>query len=588
VMKRIRVALAQIGTDIGDFEVNAKKVLSCVKNARLKGADLIVFPELCLNGYPPEDLLLKPEFLESGMKALREIAQNVGDIVVVLGFAEKEVDIFNSAAVIFDGKVTGTYRKHFLPNYGVFDERRYFGRGIRACVIDYGGLRIGVGICEDIWHTGGTTERAIAAGGAEIMLNLSASPFERGKHERRRRLLEARSVDSKAVFVYVNTVRAQDELVFDGGSCVYHPEKGLIASAPRFKEDVLFCDVEIGFDSQKLLEPTHRYAEYSPALPVQLLRIEKILDGEKPELEVRGAPVQYGAVEELYEALTLGLSEYVRKNGFEKVVVGLSGGIDSALTAALAVEALGPEKVTGVFLPSKYTSALSRALASSLAENLGIELIEIPIEDALESYRKSLEGVVEEGISGTTDENIQARIRGNMLMALSNRYGWLVLATGNKSEFSMGYCTLYGDMAGGFALLKDVFKTQVYEIARYLNYKHGKDVIPEGIIEREPTAELRPGQLDTDSLPPYFILDPVLEAYIEGCMPVDEIVRMGYDRSVVEGIVTRVDLNEYKRRQAPVGLKVTKRAFGRDWRMPISYLVPGTILEFLISGEELR
>lgn len=573
-VKVLRFALGQLSTDVGDFEANTRKILDFTMNASRRGVDIIVFPELCLNGYPPEDLLLKPEFLKAGKAALRALASQVKDIIVVVGFAERDVDVFNSAAVIWQGKVLGTYRKWFLPNYGVFDEKRYFGKGESCLLIDLNGTRVAVTICEDIWFTGGPMECSVARGGAEVVLNLSASPFERGKSQRRRDLISARCIDSNASLVYVNMVGAQDELVFDGGSCVYQPKRGFTAASPRFAEDLMVCDVEVGFDARRMLEPTYRHSYLFKDVPLEVLVIKKDLRHSNEFLTGEPSFSEMSPAEELYEALILGLREYVRKNGFEKVVVGLSGGIDSALTAALAVEALGSKRVVGVFLPSEFTSALSRELVLRLSENLGIKLYEISINEVHYAYRETLTGPIDKGISGTVDENLQARIRGNILMALSNRYGWLVLATGNKSEFSMGYCTIYGDMAGGFAVLKDVFKTQVYELARYLNEKQGKEIIPDGIIARKPTAELKPGQFDTDRLPPYETLDPVLEAYVESCLSAEEIINMGYDASMVRDVTATVDRNEYKRRQAPVGLKLTPRAFGRDWRMPISYHFP--------------
>lgn len=572
-MAELLLALAQVNTAVGDLQGNSRKILEYTELAADARADVVVFPEMCLTGYPPEDLLLKSEFTSSSMAAARALAKRIGDIIAVVGFVESESDTFNSAAVMSRGEIRCIYRKTFLPNYGVFDEKRYFGVGTSSVVLDVDGVRVGITICEDIWFPGGPVEEQVASGGAEIVLNLSASPFNRGKFEFRRKLIEARSMDGPVVVAYVNNVGAQDELVFDGGSCVYHPQEGFIAAAPRFREDLLLCRVSLGtLKGARLLEPRFRYSSQESAQAITVCPIKRPAAnaGGPPALAPPESPAEMSLVEEIYEALVLGLCEYVEKNGFQKVVLGLSGGIDSALTAALAVEALGSDNVVCVFLPSKYTSDESDRAALDLAENLGVKLLSVPIGDIYSAYRQTLTGEVGEAEEGETFENIQARIRGNLLMALSNRFGWLVLATGNKSELSMGYCTLYGDMAGGFAVIKDLLKTQVYEVAEYINSREGRDVIPREVIERPPTAELRPGQLDTDTLPPYDELDPVLEAYVEEALSSQEIIGRGFSAGLVHSVIARVDANEYKRRQAPVGVKITPRAFGRDWRMPIS------------------
>jgi len=559
---------------VGDLEGNSRKVLEYTAAASDAGADIVLFPELCLTGYPPEDLLLKTEFTRSSMAAIAELAAGIGDMIAVVGFAESDYDIFNSAAVISKGKVQCTYRKVFLPNYGVFDEKRYFGAGNRNVVLDVGGTRLGITICEDIWFPGGPMEEQIARGGAEIMLNLSASPFNRGKYEYRKKLIASRSMDGPVVLAYCNMVGAQDELVFDGGSCVYHPQLGFLAKAGRFCEELLTCEVDLELlKGNRLLEPRFRYSRAEcPHAEVEVCALERPQAGAGRRKAAPGpeCPEDMSLVEEIFAALLSGLGEYVAKNGFEKVVLGLSGGIDSALTAALAVEALGAENVVCVFLPSRYTAGESGDAATELADNLGVRIITMPIGEIFASYARGLEGEIGAKEESVAFENIQARIRGNLLMALSNEFGWLVLATGNKSELSMGYCTLYGDMAGGFALLKDLLKTQVYQLAEYLNERAGRQVIPRFIIERPPTAELRADQLDTDSLPPYEQLDPVLEAYVEEGLGEQEIVARGFSRELVRRVISTVDANEYKRRQAPVGVKITPRAFGRDWRMPIS------------------
>ncbi|MBU4195043.1 MAG: NAD+ synthase [Actinobacteria bacterium] len=576
-MSELVLALAQVNTAVGDFKANREKVLAYIHRARDAGADLVVFPELCLSGYPPEDLLLKPECTEASMAAARTIADDVGDIIAVVGFVEGDYDTFNSAAVISRGKIRCVYRKVLLPNYGVFDEKRYFGSGTHNLVLDIEGTRVGVTICEDIWFPGGPMEEQVAHGGAELVVNLSASPFNRGKHAYREKLVEARAMDGPVVIAYVNTVGAQDELVFDGGSCVYHPQSGVLARAARFREELLVCRVEFGLlRSSRMLEPRFRHSLTDYAHDgMRVCHLERPAHAAPVQVPRPEDPPVLTAVEEIFEALRTGLYEYVKKNGFSMVVLGLSGGIDSALTAAVASEALGPDNVTCIFMPSRYTARVSGTGAAELARNLGVRLISVPIEGLYEAYGTALSPELGGGESDKTFENIQARIRGNILMAFSNRFGWLVLATGNKSELSMGYCTLYGDMAGGFALIKDLLKTQVYEMSEYINRRAGHDIIPREIIERPPTAELREGQLDSDSLPPYDLLDPVLEAYIEQGMATSEIVAQGFDEALVRKVVGTVDANEYKRRQAPVGVKITPRAFGRDWRMPISNRMKG-------------
>jgi NAD+ synthase (glutamine-hydrolysing) len=567
------LALAQVKSAVGDLEGNSSKITEYVQRASDAGADIVLFPELCLTGYPPEDLLLKADFTRSCMAALAELASGIGDMIAVVGFAESDYDIFNSAAVICKGAVHCVYRKVFLPNYGVFDEKRYFGAGNRNLVLDVSGTRVGITICEDIWFPGGPMEEQVARGGAEIMLNLSASPFNRGKYDYRKKLIASRSMDGPVVLAYCNMVGAQDELVFDGGSCVYHPQKGFIAKAGRFCEELLTCEVDLEqLKGNRLLEPRFRYSRAEcPHAEVDVCRLEKpAASAGRRKVAEPLCPTDLSLTEEIFEALLIGLAEYVEKNGFKKVVLGLSGGIDSALTAAIAVEALGSDNVVCAFLPSKYTAGKSGDAAVELAENLGVRIITMPIGEIFAAYAGELAGELGENEEGVAFENIQARIRGNILMALSNQFGWLVLATGNKSELSMGYCTLYGDMAGGFALIKDLLKTQVYEVAEYVNERAGRELIPRFIIDRPPTAELRAEQLDTDSLPPYDELDPVLEAYVEEGLGSQDIISRGFTPELVKRVIRTVDANEYKRRQAPVGVKITPRAFGRDWRMPIS------------------
>ncbi len=574
-MKTIRLALAQVNTTVGDLEGNAELILRFLREAEEAGADLVCFPELVLCGYPPEDLLLKVDFLAENMMAVERLAAEVRDTPAIVGSLHFDGDLFNAAAVLHRGKVVAWYHKNFLPNYGVFDEARYFAPGEEGLVLVIGGVRVGITVCEDIWYPGGPLEKEVAYGGADLVVNISSSPFQRGKQSLRERMLYARASDNWVILAYVNAIGGQDELVFDGGSMIVHPDGSRIASAPRFLEYLLICDVDTaGLAGKRLTTPLHRYARRGA-----LRGTTRVLsvggqrgwpDGERPFLSEYDVAEQGEEEEEILQAIILGLRDYVRKNGFEDVVVGLSGGVDSSLVATLATMALGEERVHGVFMPSRYTSGLSREGAVRLARALGIEMEEYPIDGILESYLReagpSLRG---EGES-LAMENLQARIRGNILMGISNARGWLVLATGNKSELSMGYCTLYGDMAGGFAVIKDLLKRDVYRLCRYINDREKREVIPEPVISREPTAELHEGQKDSDSLPPYEVLDPVLQDYIEEGLSVEEMAQKGYDRELVNQVVRRVDANEYKRRQAPVGIKITPRAFGRDWRLPIS------------------
>lgn len=568
--------MAQINSTVGDLEGNSALILQALREAERMGADLVCFPELSLCGYPPEDLLLKRDFLLCCARALNGLAREVGDTPALVGVPELGEDVFNSAALLHRRKVAATYHKCYLPSYGVFDESRYFAPGKEGLVVRVRGTRVGITICEDIWHPGGPMEWEVAFGGAEVVVNISASPYHRGKQGTRERLVRSRAADAMAVVAYVNCVGGQDELVFDGGSLVVHPRHGRLASSPRFQEHLLLHDLDTaGLWAGRMSRPLHRYARQG-ALPGTTRVIE--LDGQRgpsagecPPLNIPDEAADIAEEEEeVLQALLLGLRDYVRKNGFREVVIGLSGGVDSSLVAALAVMALGRDRVHGIFMPSRLTSDLSREGVERLVAALGIEMEEYPIKGILASYVRdagtSLRG---EGESVAV-ENLQARIRGNILMGISNSRGWLVLATGNKSELSMGYCTLYGDMAGGFALIKDLLKGEVYRLCRHVNQREGREIIPAVVLEREPTAELREAQRDSDALPPYELLDPILEDYIENGLTVEEMSARGYERALVEEVVRRVDANEYKRRQAPVGIKITTRAFGRDWRLPIS------------------
>ncbi len=559
-MYTLRIAQAQINPVVGDFEANLELIAHYTDQARRAGAQIVTFPELALCGYPPEDLLLKPRFLRDTARALEGAAELSRDITLVLGFAEaREGRVYNAAAVLHQGRLLAGYRKLELPNYGVFDERRYFSPGQGCLFLDLEGVRVMLSICEDIWLPGRMPEQCAQGYRAQVVLNISGSPFHAGKLQKRQDIVSHFATSTGAYVCYNNLVGGQDELVFDGGSLVVDPGGRVLARGRRFEQDLLLCDITLEPGAGlPLVGPPHQCLELS-ASPVQ----------GAPPLPRRELP-EMDTVAEVYRALVLGTRDYVRKNGFEKVVLGLSGGIDSSLTAVVASEALGVENVVGVTMPSQYTSRETRSDAEALAANLGLELITVPIKRILDAYLEEMGPCLGPGPLGVTAENLQARIRGNILMGLSNRFGWLVLTTGNKSETAVGYCTLYGDMAGGFAVIKDVPKTLVYRLSTHANDRAGREVIPQSVIERPPTAELRPDQKDEDSLPPYPVLDPILKAYVEQDLVADQIVEMGFDRQVVAQVVRLVDLNEYKRRQAPPGVKITPKAFGKDRRLPIT------------------
>ena len=559
----MRIALGQINLTVGDLESNAARIVETIAEARGSGADLVSVPELALSGYPPEDLLLKPRFLRDCQMALATIADQCSEIAAVVGFPDAiDGKVYNAAALIHDRRLVGVYHKIELPNYGVFDERRYFQPGAGCLVFALGDTRVLLTICEDIWIEGDRPESCALAAGAEVVLNISASPFHAGKLALRREIAAGFARRTGAIVAYNNLVGGQDELIFDGGSLAMSPEGELLASAPLFEEHLLLVDLEPARAAKKRGRKKTAIAG-SPIVQLQLP------DRLRPPLPPGRAP-ELARAEEVYRALTLGVRDYVRKNGFKKVVIGLSGGIDSALTAAIAVEALGRDNVIGVTMPSPYSSAETRSDAALLAGRLGIGLLSIPINAVFAACLDALRPAFGAGPAGIENENLQARIRGNFLMALSNRFGWLVLTTANKSETAVGYSTLYGDMAGGFAVIKDVPKTLVYELADYLNGRPGGPLIPPSIVARAPTAELRPGQKDEDSLPPYPVLDPILQAYVEHDLSLDEIVALGYERELVLGVIRMVDKSEYKRRQGPPGIKITPKAFGRDRRLPIT------------------
>jgi NAD+ synthase (glutamine-hydrolysing) len=566
----IRVALAQINPTVGDIAGNARKVADGIARGRDEGASLVVFPELVLTGYPPEDLLLKTSFLDAARSALDELAAQTRGIVALVGFPERADDVYNAAAVLADGRVAGIYRKIHLPNYGVFDEQRYFQAGSEPALFELNGVRVGVTVCEDIWEPGppATTE---AIAGAEVIVNLSASPYHAGKGLERERMLVQRARDSLVAVVFCNVIGGQDELVFDGHSVAIDQDGEVVARAPQFEEAFVTCAIDPGaVAAARLRDPRHRSAKRrEPPHAAFLTRVE--LDGSRPAERVGGRLADLlEPEEEVYAALCTGLRDYVEKNRFERVVLALSGGIDSALTALLAVDALGQERVTCVSLPSPYSSEATRADAHTIAENLGVHFLELSIEHAMEVYDELLSEPFEGREADIAEENVQARIRGNVVMALSNKFGWLVLATGNKSEMSVGYATLYGDMAGGFAVLKDVFKGWVYRLVRWRNEREGRTLVPESVLERPPSAELRYEQRDDQSLPPYELLDRILAGYVEQDLDAEELVAQGLPPEVVEQVIRLVDRAEYKRRQAPPGIRISTKAFGRDRRLPIT------------------
>jgi NAD+ synthase (glutamine-hydrolysing) len=566
--RKIRLAMAQINTVVGDLEQNTRKIIEWIGRAADSGADIVTFPELALTGYPPEDLLLKTSFIDANLEALDEVARATPEITAVVGFVDRVDDIFNAAAILRQGRRQGVYHKIYLPNYGVFDEFRYFQVGQLSTLIQIGDARIGVSICEDIWYPDGPVVQQAMVAGAEIILNISSSPFHAGKRNWKERMLRTRASDNTAIVAYNNLVGGQDELVFDGGSMVFDETGEMVVRGLQFEEQLIIVDLDLDAVFRRRLRDPRRRQSHGDEKSTVISIPESVLDKAPLTPPEDTVPLEDDA--EVYRALVVGTRDYVRKNRFAKVVIGLSGGIDSALTVAIAVDALGPENVVGVLMPSEYSSRGSVRDSEALGRNLGIELIKIPISEVMSSYGAALASSFENQAPDVTEENLQARIRGNLIMALSNKFGWLVLSTGNKSEVSVGYCTLYGDMAGGFAVIKDVTKTMVYRLANYCNREAGIERIPVAIIEKPPSAELRPDQKDTDSLPEYDELDPVLLAYVGEDRSIDEMIAMGFEPEMVEQVVRLVDLSEYKRRQAAPGVKITPRAFGRDRRMPIT------------------
>jgi NAD+ synthase (glutamine-hydrolysing) len=569
----IRVGIAQINSTVGDFSGNTKKIVQSIDQAKSLGVDLLTFPELAITGYPPEDLLLKPQFIRQNKESLNRIIERSSDIAVVVGFVDSDGDIFNAAALLYNKKLMGVYHKFYLPNYGVFDENRYFQAGRECPVFVIYGINIGITICEDMWYEAGPAI-VQACAGARVLINISASPYHAGKGLFRERMLATRASDSVAIVVHNNLVGGQDELIFDGNSLIISEKGELVARGKQFEEDFLVADLDVEsvFRSQ-LHDPRRR--KDTPWIRERLEEATKIeVSSEYPAIAKPPLPPRrierLDELAEIYQALVLGTGDYVRKNGFEKLVIGLSGGVDSSLVAAIAADALGAENVIGVSMPSRYSSPGSKSDAEALARNLGIQFQVIPIEKVFSSYLETLAEPFKDTQPDVTEENIQARIRGNILFALSNKFGWLVLACSNKSETATGYTTLYGDMAAGFIPLKDVPKTTVLELARYKNRQAEKEVIPSSVLNKAPSAELRPDQKDIDTLPPYEVLDPILKAYVEDDVTIDQIIAMGFDPEIVMKTARLVDRNEYKRRQAAPGIKITPRDFGRDRRLPIT------------------
>jgi NAD+ synthase (glutamine-hydrolysing) len=598
-MSRLTVALAQINTTVGDLDGNAEKIRAGIERARAAGVQLVLFPELALTGYPPEDLLIKTHFLRRAAERLDEVAEAAEDVVALVGYPQLRDDVYNACAVLADGRVQAVYRKTYLPNYGVFDEQRYFQQGTEPALIEVDGVPVGLTICEDIWQPGPpATSEALA--GAQVIANLSASPYHAGKGREREQMLAQRARDNVAAVVFCNLVGGQDELIFDGHSVAIDQDGEIVARAPQFEEAFTVCTLDLGaVSTRRLQDARHRDAVCAErvrgASPVATIArvaarpvrepvagggdglsrgVQRSCDPERgsPRGGDMGGPITplVDELEEIYAALVLGVRDYVEKNGFAHVVFGLSGGIDSALVALIAADALGPERVTAVVMPSPYSSSETQDDARAIARNLGIDLAELRIEEPMQAFERVLADTFEGTEPDIAEENLQARIRGNLVMALSNKFGWLVLTTGNKSEMSVGYATLYGDMAGGFAVLKDVFKGTVYRLVEWRNQRAGRELVPHSVLERPPSAELRYEQRDDQSLPPYDVLDAILEGYVEQDLDVEELAGRGLDEQEVRRVIRMVDLAEYKRRQAPPGIRISTKAFGRDRRLPIT------------------
>lgn len=560
-----------MNSTVGDYPGNVEKIKDFISKADEKGADLILFPELSLNGYPPEDLILKTQFLKDSLKSIEEIQDfsKSKDVVIVLGAVDWDVESYNSAFVIYKGKIYGSYKKMFLPNYSVFDEKRYFTAGRVPFLMEMERIKIGITICEDLWVPNGPAV-SLAQNGANLILNLSSSPFYKGRNKVRFEMLKTRASELSSWIAYCNIIGGQDELVFDGGSVVINPYGEIELSAPSFEEGLYFIDIDP-------LEPTRanlregKRKHYNQSAYYESVNTIKIGKKIREKTPIKAVKVDsFDIYEQLYLAIKTGIKDYVWKNGFQKVVLGLSGGIDSSLTAAIAADAIGPENVLGLLMPSQYSSKGSIDDSIELSKNLGINYKIIPINDIYEKYIENLKESFKNTDEDKTEENIQARIRGNLVMAFSNKYGYLALACGNKSEAATGYATLYGDMAGGFSPIKDLYKTDLYKVARKYNELHGKEIIIRSILEKPPSAELRPNQKDEDTLPPYALLDEILFKYIDREMSYDELLQEGYDEGLLKNVINMVNKNEYKRRQSAPGIKLTERSFGKDRRMPIT------------------
>lgn len=584
-MRLFRIAMVQMNATVGDVEGNVRHIRTWIREAQKAKADLVAFPELAITGYPPEDLLLKPQFLDDNRRALGDVIRHCKDMTAVIGYvakgelAKERVDhpmvvsaggynLFNAAGIIADQRLVTTYCKWYLPNYGVFDESRYFHSGHRVPLVLINGTWVGINICEDIWLPKGPT-KVQAAAGAELIVNINASPFHVGKSRTRELMLATRAKANGVIVTYTNMVGGQDELVFDGNSVIVNQDGGVMTRAKAFQEDLLIVDLDMDTVARSPLR-RKRSSKVNASSVVDRVVISKSYTPKSRSRHITRVVPPLDPLTEVYQALVMGVRDYVAKNGFTRVVIGLSGGIDSALTAMIAVDALGPENVLGLFLPSPYTSRASREDVAELAGRLSIQVNTISITRMFQSYLRAMSDIFKGRRLDATEENLQARIRGNLLMAVSNKFGHLVLTTGNKSEMSVGYATLYGDMAGGFAVIKDVPKTMVYQLAVHRNAMGDAPVIPQRILDRPPTAELKPDQTDQDTLPPYDVLDPILKAYVEEDRAPDDIVAMGFDPKTVAQVIGLVDRSEYKRRQAPIGIKITHRAFGKDRRMPIT------------------
>jgi NAD+ synthase (glutamine-hydrolysing) len=572
-MTILRVVLAQLNMTVGDIAGNSRQIELGLNEAQAHEADIVIFPELAITGYPPEDLLLKPDFVQAARDALDQLRPASSGLIAIIGLPYADGGLYNTAAILQDGELVGIYYKHYLPNYSVFDEERYFQSGSACPVFTLGQVKFGVSICEDIWYPSGPHETQALQGGAQVLINISASPYRLQYGLQRERMLARRAADNEAFVVYCNLVGGQDELVFDGHSVVCDPAGEIIARGPQFEAAMMVVDLDVNEVTKPHTQEARRRLEMQKARAGnEITDINLATTTRRPTREPIKAPLAQPMqrVAEVYNALVLGTRDYVRKNGFKKVVLGLSGGVDSSLTAAIAVEAIGPNNIVGVSMPSRYSSQHSLDDAARLAGNFGIDYRVIPIDGTYQAFLDMLSEPFAGLEPDTTEENIQARIRGSLLMALSNKFGWLVLTTSNKSEVAVGYSTLYGDSAGGFSVIKDVPKMLVYELCRFVNSQAGQPVIPEHVLKKAPSAELRPNQKDSDSLPEYEIIDPIMQSYIEENLTAEEIAGRGFRRTDVERIIHLIDSSEFKRRQSPPGIKIMPRAFGKDWRLPIT------------------